>query len=212
MRIVSIDLNKDYSEVIGEALEVLKFGGVIVYPTDTVYGLGANALDELAALKIFRIKERDLSKPLPILIKNLIWAKELAFIDSKHEKFLNKVWPGKTTVIFPKKGIVPSVTTAGVASVGLRVPDYPFVDKLLGKFGYPLTGISANVSGNEATNDIERVVNDFKGKNRRPDLVIDVGLLPKTDPSTVVDLTGDQPKILRVGPSKPDQLMKLLEM
>ena len=93
MEIIRVDLNKDYSTAIAEAVAVLSSGGTVVYPTDTLYGLGANALDEKAAEKIFKIKNRSFSKPLPIIIKNMIWAKELAYIEQGMEVILSKVWP-----------------------------------------------------------------------------------------------------------------------
>ena len=227
MEIIRVDLNKDYSTAIAEAVAVLSSGGTVVYPTDTLYGLGANALDEKAAEKIFKIKNRSFSKPLPIIIKNMIWAKELAYIEQGMEVILSKVWPmvsnfataggdsfvmGKVTAILPKKNIVPMIVSAGTLSIGMRIADYVFVDKLLGRFGYPLISTSANISGEEPTNDINKIIALFEERDERPDLIIDAGVLPKSEPSTVLDLTNPwQPKILRVGPSKPEQLLKLLE-
>jgi len=82
----------------------------------------------------------------------------------------------------------------------------------LAKFGYPLTSSSANISGQEPTNNIDEIISTFEGRKYKPDLVLDVGTLPKSDPSVVVDFTSNKPKILRVGPSKPEQLMKILEI
>ena len=93
----------------------------------------------------------------------------------------------------------------------IRIPDFVFTDQLLGKFGYPLTATSANISGEEATNDINKIVERFENAKYRPNLIIDAGVLSKPKPSTVLDLASDQPKVLRVGPSRPDQLRKLLE-
>lgn len=227
MEIVQVDLNKDYTEVVKKAVSVLSSGGTVVYPTDTLYGLGANALDEKAVEKVFKIKKRSLSKPLPIIVKNMLWAKELAYIERGTETILSKVWPvvsaltntgndsfvaGKVTAVLPKKDIVPMMVTAGARSIGMRIADYVFVDKLLGKFGYPLTSTSANISGEEPSNDIEKIIAMFRGQEFQPDLIIDAGVLPKSEPSTILDLTTSTPKILRVGPSKPEQLLKLLEI
>lgn len=221
MKIIQVDLNKDCSWAIQEAVEVLNAGGVVIYPTDTLYGLGANALNEEAVKKVFSIKERSLSKPLPILVKNMLWAENLAEITSPKKKILEKVWPvgeetdkdfsGKVTAVLPKKKIVPHILTAETWTVGVRIADYYLVDKLLGKFGYPLTSTSANISGEEPTNDIFQIVQRFKSQEHRPDLIIDAGILPKAEPSLIIDLTASSPKILRVGSSKPEQLMKLLE-
>lgn len=212
MRIIQVDLNKDYKEAISEAIAVLNFGGTIVYPTDTIYGLGGNALNLRAVEKIFRIKKRNPSKSLPIIAKNMIWVNELVHIKPKHAEVLKKAWPGKVTVVLPKKNIIPDMVTAGGNGVGIRIPDYQFTDRLLGKFGYPITATSANVSGLEGTGDIDHIIEMFNNSLWKPDLIIDVGVLPKSGPSMVLDLTGDKPKILRVGPSKPEQFLKLLEL
>lgn len=213
MKIIQVDLNKDCSGVLLEAVAILNNGGVIIYPTDTVYGIGCNALDEKAIRKIFEIKERPLSKPLPVIVRNLKWAKGLSYISDKNEKMLEKVWPGKVTVVLPKKEIVPDFLTSGHKSLGMRVPDYPFIDKLLNLFGYPIVSTSANISGQESINDINEIIDIFSKRfTRQPDLILDAGILPKSDPSAILDLTTDKPKILRVGPSKPEEFLKLLNI
>lgn len=227
MEIIRVDINKDYAEAVKMAVSVLSCGGTVVYPTDTLYGLGANALDEKAVEKVFKIKKRSFSKPLPIIVRNMLWAKELAHIEHGTEEILNKIWPlvsaltntgndsfvaGKVTAVLLKKDIVPMIVSAGTRSIGIRITDYVFVDSLLGKFGYPLTSTSANISGEEPSNDIEKIITMFRGQEFRPDLIIDAGVLPKSEPSTILDLTTSTPKILRVGPSKPEQLLKLMEI
>ncbi len=96
--------------------------------------------------------------------------------------------------------------------MGIRISDFVFVDKLLGKFGYPLTATSANVSGHEPTNNIDKIVEIFSRRAVRPDLVIDAGVLPQSEPSVIVDLTTSKPKVLRVSPTSPEKLIKLLEI
>ncbi len=213
MKIIQVDLNKDYSTAIEEAVRVLEAGGVIVYPTDTIYGVGGNALDEKAVRKVFDIKERQLSKPLPMIIRSIKWAKELAYVKKGDEDILHKVWPGKVTVVLNKKDIVPDILTSGHKTVGLRIADYPLVDQLLKLFGHPIVSTSANISGEEGTGNIHKIIDSFSGKlSRQPDLVLDVGILPKSEPSAILDLTGDKPKISRVGPSKPEEFLKLLRL
>lgn len=234
MKIIQVDLNKDYSDVIREAVNILSYGGTIVYPTDTLYGLGANALNEIAVRKIFRIKNRSFSKPLPMIVRNYSWAKELVEIKPKNKEIIKKVWPlgegssgrgptkrdaqkagisvGKVTLVLPKKDIVPDALTAEFNSVGIRIPDYLFIDKLLAKFGYPITSTSANISGQDSTNDINKIIEIFSKSTMRPDLIIDAGILPKSEPSMIIDLTGNKPKILRISPTKPEKLLELLEL
>ena len=212
MEIIKVNLNEDFSEAIQKAIAVLKLGGVIVYPTDTLYALGANALEPFAVERIFKIKNRAREKPLPLAIRNIKWAKELAFIYKKEERILNSVWPGAVTVILPKRNIVPGIVTAGQSGVALRIPNHPFTNKLLGMFGYPITSTSANISGEESPRKISEIINMFEGNYYKPDLIVDVGDLPESEPSTILDLTSGKPKILRVGPVKPETLRKLLEV
>lgn len=212
MEIVKANLDEDFSEAVEEAIAVLKLGGTIIYPTDTLYALGANAMEPSAVERIFKIKNRVLGKPLPLAVRNIKWAKELAFIYKKEEKILNSVWPGAVTVVLPKRNIVPGLVTAGKGSVAMRVPNHLFVDLLLGRFGYPITSTSANISGEEPVGKISKVIETFKDNYYKPDLIIDAGDLPESEPSTILDLTTDRPKILRVGPVKPETLRKLLEV
>ncbi|OGN32890.1 MAG: threonylcarbamoyl-AMP synthase [Candidatus Yanofskybacteria bacterium RIFCSPLOWO2_02_FULL_47_9b] len=211
MKIVQIDLNKDYSEAMFEAISILRQGGTIVYPTDTVYGLGCNATDEFAVRHIYDIKQRA-TKPLPILARNMDWVEELVYLNDSQRKLAAKFWPGKFTLILPKRDIIPAIVTTGLPSVGIRIADYVFTNKLLGAFGYPIVATSANLSGGEATGDINKIIKEFARLPRRPDLIIDAGVLPVSNPSVLIDCTTDKPKVLRVGPSKPDELLKLLEM
>ena len=213
MKIVQVDLNKDYSEAVQEAVRVLASGGVIVCPTDTLYGIGCNALDNIAVRKIFEIKDRSFSKPLPIVVRNIKWAKELADVKKRNEKVLDKIWPGRVTAVLPKKEIVPDIVTSNQKTVGIRIPDHPLIDAILKIFGYPLALTSANISGEEPTQDINKIIEIFsKRLTRQPDMILDVGILPKSEPSAILDLTGDKPKISRVGPSKPEEFLKLLNI
>ena len=213
MQIFQVDLNKDYSDVIREAVKILSYGGVVIFPTDTIYGIGVNALNEIAVRKVYKIKNRSYSKPLPIIARNMTWVRGLAYIQPRNEEILKKIWShGKVTAVLPKRDIIPDQVTAGAKTVGIRIPDHAFLDELLAKFGYPLTSTSANISGEEGTTDINKVIASFEKAEHKPDLIIDAGILPKASPSTVIDLTGDIPKLLRIGPSSPAQFLKLLEL
>ena len=211
MRIIQVDLNKDYSWAIQEAISVLKQGGTIIYPTDTVYGVGCNALDEFAVRRVFQIKQRS-SKPLLIIARNMKWVQELVYLSPKQIQIAEKFWPGKFTLVLPKKDIIPYVVTTGLPNVAVRIPDFKFTDILMAQFGYPLVSTSANLSGEEATGDINKVIKSFSKEGiQRPDLVIDAGVLPRSNTSVIIDCTTDKPKILRVGPSRPEDLLKLME-
>lgn len=212
MKIIKIDLSGDFSKALAEAVASLKLGGAVIYPTDTLYGLGANALEAGPVQRIFKIKKRPKSRPLPIAVRNINWAKELAFIYKKEEKILEAVWPGAVTAVLPKRSIAPDILTAGQNSIAMRIPDSLFIDELLGKFGYPITSTSANISGELPSFKISEIIERFENSEDKPDLVLDAGDLKQSEPSTILDLTSDKPKILRVGPSKPGTLLKLLEI
>lgn len=212
MEIIQVDLTKDFSSVIEKAVTTLRKGGTVVYPTDTLYGLGANALDASAIQKVFAIKRRDRTRPLPMIVRNIAWVKELAFIEPHVEEFLKKVWPAPVTVILNKMNRVPDVLTGGGRTVGIRVPNHPFADMLLSRFGYPITSTSANISDAPSSPDPTDIARMFQSQFYQPDLMIDAGVLPASEPSTVIDCTGKEPKILRIGPAKPQELMKLLKI
>jgi len=213
MKVLRIDLHKDYSDAVKEAVSVLESGGVVIYPTDTLYGIGGNALDENIVRRVFEIKERPLTKPLPMIARNMNWVKELVYVNRRQEAILEKVWPGRVTAVLSKREMVPDLLTAGHKTVGVRVPDHQFLDEILKRFGYPLISTAANVSGDEPTSDINEIIDIFSQRLlKQPDLVLDVGILSKSDPSAVIDLTGSKPKILRIGPSKPEEFLKLLKI
>jgi len=210
MKIVTIDLKEDNTAAASLAVDALRKGGSVVFPTDTVYGLAANGTDHHIAKQIFRIKKRSHDKALPVLVRNMKWAKEVAFIPPQLEPILEKLWPGPITAVFPKKSIIPSMVTAGKESVALRIADSKLVDTILGQFGYPLATTSANISSDLGSNDSNLVIKAFEKEVFKPDLIIDAGKLPSAVPSTIIDFTGIEPKILRVGVAKPKELMELL--
>lgn len=186
----------NFTEIIRKAIKAVSEGKIIVCPTDTVYGLAADAANKGAVGKLFRIKKRRAGKPIPIFVKNIKTAKRLALIDKKQEKFLAKVWPGKITVVLKrKKGL--KINGVDKKTIGLRIPKYRLINVLLEKINRPLTGTSANISGKPASTKINEVVRQFKNKKYRPDLFIDAGNLPRSRPSKIIDLTGKKPKILR---------------
>lgn len=199
---------KNFKKIINKAIKSVKRGEVIVFPTDTVYGLIADATNKKAVKKLFKIKKRAISKAVPIFVKDIKMAKKFANISKKQEEFLKKVWPGKVTAVFRKKGKIKLFGTAP-DTIALRIPKYKLIQDLFKKLNCPLTGTSANISGRPASARIEEVVSQFKnqppttfGGGGLPDLVLDSGNLKKALPSTIVDLTKRKPKILRKGAFK----------
>ena len=187
---------KDFKKILERLTKEIKKGKVLVLPTDTLYGLIADATNEKAVKRVFRIKKRPLKKPLPIFVKDIEMAKKLAKIDKKRERFLSLVWPGKITVVLKRRA--KKIYGVDQKTIGLRIPKYFLIEKLLKQTNRPLTGSSANLSGNPPTTKIKEVIKQFKNQKTNPDLILDAGNLPKSKPSVVLDFTKEEIKILRV--------------
>lgn len=182
--------------VVRDAIQALQQGKVIACPTDTVYGLLADAASQEAVDKVFQIKKRAKDKPVYIFVKDIEMAKEYAEIDEEQEEFLKKNWPGKITVILQGKHKLPEgIELQG--KIGMRIPKYQLIQDILEEFGKPLTGTSANISGTSSCLDSKEVIAQFEGREFQPDVLLDAGKLPESNPSMVIDITGTPYQILR---------------
>ncbi len=184
-------------ENLKKAGAVLRSGGIVAFPTDTVYGLGAVYSDEKAVAGIFEAKGRNEGKPLSLLVSEKEQVRLIAEeIPEKAERLMEKYWPGALTIILKKKDGISDLVTAGKDTVGIRMPDDPAALRLLKEAGSPLAAPSANTSGKRSSVCAEDVIEDLDG---RIDLILDGGRCPVGISSTVVDLTGKEPVILREG-------------
>jgi len=182
---------------IDEAAEVLKKGGLVAFPTETVYGLGANALDQEAVAKIFEAKGRPGDNPLIVHISRASNIGELTpILTPKIIKLIDCFWPGPLTLVLPKKECVPDITTGGLATVAIRMPDDPIALELIKKAGFPIAAPSANISGRPSPTKADHVITDLDGKI---DVILKGGDCRVGIESTVLDLTGEIPTILRPG-------------
>ncbi len=195
---------------INEAVNTIQRGGVVVYPTDTVYGLGADATNEEAVQRVFNIKKRPTNKPVPLIVSDLEMVGKLAFLNKKIEETLLTIWPGPVTVLLQKKFSLPESVTAGLKTIGLRIPDYKVTHYLVVRCGCPITATSANISGQPPSNKIEEVLSQFKNMPYAPDLVLDAGDLNFSEPSTILDLSNGKPTVTRVGPVSKDKLFEII--
>lgn len=215
MKIIKFNLAGNWKDldynIIEIAAGVIQRGGSIVYPTDTVYGLGVNALREYSIERLFKIKKRPGTKPVPIIVRDIEMAKKLAFIDKKQEKILESIWPGQVTAVLEKRGVVSDILTAGKRTVGLRIADSEFIKLLMENLEEPITATSANFSGEPSLIHSADVIKIFNKAHPCPDLFLDAGDLPESPPSTVLDLTSQSPKITRVGPISKKDLMEMLK-
>ncbi|MGC9517563.1 MAG: L-threonylcarbamoyladenylate synthase [Methanomicrobiales archaeon] len=194
MNLIHINSKKPEENVIETVIDILREGGIIIYPTDTVYGIGANIYNENAIKKVYSIKKRDLNKPLSICVSDIDEIYKIAYTDHNSRKFINKLLPGPYTVILNKKENVPDILTAGSDKIGVRIPDSKICSLISSEF--PITTTSANLSGKKVLKSIDEILNEF---GEVFDIVIDFGTIKDNKPSTVVDLTCSPPKILRRG-------------
>ena len=192
MKIIKTTLDSVDENIINEAINVLADGGIVLYPTDTVYGLGANIFDKGAVRRVFDIKQRNLLKPLSILVSNVDSIDLVAKVSLSQKEIINSYLPGPYTFILQKKPIVPRAVTSGSNHVGVRVPDNEIACRLAGIF--PITTTSANLSDEDVLSNPSEILTQL---GRDVDLVIDVGELKSNHPSKIIDLSMRNPKIIR---------------
>lgn len=192
MKIIETSIEEFDDDVINEAINVLANGGIVLYPTDTVYGLGANIFDNGAVRKVFDIKKRSYLKPLSILVGDVGAIDLVAKASLSQKQTINEYLPGPYTFILKKRKIVPRSVTGGLSNVGVRVPDNEIACRLASIF--PITTTSANLSDDEMLSTPEEILEQL---DCEVDLVIDVGELKSTKASSIIDLTGFEPKIIR---------------
>lgn len=187
----------EQKDCIVKAASVLRWGGTVAFPTETVYGLGANALNSDAVAKIFEAKGRPADNPLIVHIAHVKELDDLVIeIPPKAEQLMSAFWPGPLTIIFKKGDKIPSLVTAGLDTVAIRMPAHPVALSLIEKANVPVAAPSANLSGKPSPTKGMDVLKDLGG---RVDTILDGGLCLVGLESTVLDLTVDPPIILRPG-------------
>jgi len=193
---LSVDPKNPSVSVILKAVEIIRMGGLIAYPTDTVYGLGANALNPQAVLKVFKVKRRPLGQPLPVAVSGLKMAEELAYVNERGKRLIESFWPGALTIVLRKRPRIPPVVTGGELGVGLREPNHRVPLSIIEMSNLPLIATSANRHGVPPCVEVNEVVSQFDGE---VDLIVDGGRGARAV-STVIDLVREPPAILRQGP------------
>ena len=195
-------------ELILEAANIIKQGGVIVFPTRGLYGIGADALNLKAVQRVFEIKQRPLNKPVSVLIKDL---KDLdrvaANISATTKLLIDQFWPGKLTIIFQAKKGLPESLTAGSDKIGVRLPAHKVACAIVSSINVPLTGTSANISGIAGCSSIKTldplILNQV-------DMVLDAGCLQGGTGSSVIDVTSDPPAVLREGEIPANKILQII--
>lgn len=195
-------------EEIEEAAKLVLEGGLIAYPTDTVYGLGCNPFDADAINRLVKAKER-VKGSLPILVGSLEDAERLGEICGLAARLANRFWPGPLTLVVSPRTNFPSRVTGDKLLVGLRIPNHETARRLIKECGGALIGTSANISGRPSLRTAAEVVREFED---RADLVVDGGPAPLGRESTVVKILGDEGTVLRDGAISRDEILKTLSV
>ncbi|MCJ7511330.1 MAG: L-threonylcarbamoyladenylate synthase [Dehalococcoidia bacterium] len=201
-------LKADAQDALTEAVAVLKGGGLVAYPSDTVYGLGAAASDERAVARVFAVKGRPSEKALPLLLAEAEdMAPLCAEVPAAAKLLVEHFWPGPLTLVLRRSPTFHSAALGGGEKVALRVPDHPLLRELIRALGEPITGTSANRSGRPSCRTAAEVEEELADA---VDLIIDGGPSRAGQESTVVDITEDTPRIMREGAISRREIEKVL--
>lgn len=192
-----------------EAVSILREGGLVAIPTETVYGLAADSKNEAAVARIYQAKGRPSDKPLSVLVTGMDMVEDVCReIPPLAYRLAEVFWPGPLTLVLPSRGAVAPTVTAGGDTIGVRCPDHPLTLEILRRLGRPLAAPSANRSDMPSPKDASAVLS---GLNGRIDAVLDGGVCAVAVESTIVDLSGEKPKILRQGGLPADVIWAVIE-
>lgn len=208
-----MEITKSNKKGLLAALKLLREGKSVVYPTDTAYGLGVDALNQRAVRTIYKIKSRNFRKPVHVIIGGLPMAKRYVETDAISERLFRNFFPGPLALVLPLKKKLPAalkLLAAGTNTLGVRMPDHAIALNLVRRLGRPITATSANLSGGPTPYSITAASRQFRGKVFRPDLYLDAGRLPRRPPSTLVSIKKRKIKILRPGPVSEKQIRKCI--
>jgi L-threonylcarbamoyladenylate synthase len=196
-QVIKVDQDSIEGQKIDLISRILHTNGLAVYPTETFYGLGANCFSEKAVARIYRLKKRERTKPLSVIVSSMDMVKEIT--SERPELFyliLDQFWPGPLTIVMKASKEFPDYVTGPSKTIGIRWPDQKWLNALVHKTGFPVTATSANVSGKKEVASAKKAIKIFEG---HVDLVVDGGKTKGDLPSTVLSLVSGKPKILREG-------------
>lgn len=190
-------MNETRADNVTDAVAALRHGDVIVFPTETLYGLGADALDVNAVEKVFQLKGRDPNNPFPVLVSDRAMLDMLVTtIPSSAQKLMGRFWPGPLTIVLPARDGIPRPLVNSAGGVGVRISSQPIATQIVKLLAHPVTATSANPSGRPGALTIAQAKDYFSGKI---DVFVDGGELTSKTGSTVVEFTADRCKIIRAG-------------
>lgn len=197
---INIKDSEHQNNIIEESLEILKKGGLVIFPSDTVYGLLVDATSQKAVRKLIDFKNRPPGKPISVFVSDFSMLKDYVKVDDKQETILKQVLPGPFTVVLDSKYKVCPHLESEKGTLGVRLPAYPLIIDLVKKFGKPVTATSANLSGRPPHYQVETLLKELpKSKKGLIDCIVNIGKLPRNKPSTIIDLTAPTIKVIRQG-------------
>lgn len=206
--VFKVDPKAPNPEIIRLAADIIRNGGLVAFPTETVYGLGADALNPKAVLEVFKAKNRPLDNPPIVHVADIADVHRLAKdVPAKAVKLMERFWPGPLTLILKRSEIVPSITVSGLDTIAIRMPKHEVALALIRASGCPIAAPSANIAGRPSPTTAEHVLEDLGG---RIDAILDAGSTQVGVESTVLDLTVDPPQILRPGGVPYEDLKEFL--
>ena len=195
--LLSTECEENFNTAILKSAEIISKGGLVAFPTETFYGLGANIKDTNALKKIFEVKGRADNTPILLLIGDMHMVEYYAsYIPKSAKRIMDAFWPGGVTLIFNASDAVNSVLSAGTGKIGIRYSSHPVPSAISKKLGYAITGTSANISGKASPDSAEKTLEQLGNKI---ELIIDSGLTRGMKPSTVIDISNDNPVVIREG-------------
>ncbi|MCP4693412.1 MAG: threonylcarbamoyl-AMP synthase [Desulfobacterales bacterium] len=195
--------------VIAEAARIIETGGIVSFPTTCLYGLGADAFNPGAVEKIFRVKQRPPDKPVLILVRDETVVEDLVRgVPPAARRIMKRFWPGRVTLVLEARDAIPRDLTAGTGKIGVRVPRHPAARALVNAARGPVTGTSANISGQPG---LSRSPTPDSPIAAGLDLILDAGALEGGKGSTIVDVTGETPRVLREGAASAGKIFAALE-
>ncbi len=207
MKVLKILPEKIEKDKIRNIVSVLRKDGIVIYPTETFYGLGVNAYSARAVEKVYRLKKRIKRKPLSVVISDLEMLWEVAVnVPPVFEVLEKAFWPGSLTMVLPASSKLPQNLLAEGSTVGVRWPDFSWLQALIKEAGFPLTATSANLSGEKEISKVDEISSEL---STEVDLIIDGGETPGKLPSTVIDLTFRPPRLLREGMIRREAIEKV---
>ena len=204
---INMKNNLNYDKL-KEPAQIIKKGGIVIFPTETVYGIGTNGLDENAIRKLYEVKQRPLNKPISLLVNNIEMVEKIAKnITEVEYKLMERFFPGPLKKKKKKRDIVPDILTSNTNTVGIRMPSGEIAKKLIEFAGVPIATSSSNISGRPSGTNITDIKKDFEGK---VDCFIDNGESELGIPSTVIRIIDNIPHILRQGAISEEEIRKVI--